>query len=75
VRNLRVAGGGELLVGRRVEEFTATELADEAKPEVLREYLRRWKTEVGVFFDGTDASATDEQLLAIAGSHPVFAID
>src|SRR5882672_1042269 len=28
VRNLRAAGGGELRVGRRVETFTATELAD-----------------------------------------------
>ncbi len=29
VRNMRVAGGGELRVGRRVEKFTAAELADE----------------------------------------------
>ena len=72
VRNLRVAGGGELRVGRRVEEFTATELDDDAKPEVLREYLRRWKAEVGVFFDGVDASASDDELRAIAGNHPVF---
>lgn len=75
VRNLRVAGGGELRVGRRVEEFTATELDDEAKPEVLREYLRRWKAEVGVFFDGVDASASDDELRAVAGGHPVFVLD
>lgn len=74
VRNLRVAGGGELRVGRRVEEFTATELDDDAKPEVLREYLRRWKAEVGVFFDGVDASASDDELRAIAGGHPVFVL-
>ena len=72
VRNLRVAGGGELRLGRRVEAFTATELADADKPPVLREYLRRWKFEVGVFFDGVDASASDEQLLAIAPGYPVF---
>ena len=41
VRNLRVAGGGELRVGRRAEAFTATELADDQKPEILRAYLRR----------------------------------
>lgn len=75
VRNLRVAGRGELRVGRRVEEFTATELDDEAKPEVLREYLRRWKAEVGVFFDGVDASASDDELRAVAGGHPVFVLD
>lgn len=72
VRNLRVAGGGELRVGRRVEVFTATELADDDKPPVLREYLRRWKFEVGVFFDGVDASASDEKLRAIAPGYPVF---
>jgi deazaflavin-dependent oxidoreductase (nitroreductase family) len=74
VRNLRAAGGGELRVGRRVETFTATELADADKPAVLREYLRRWKFEVGVFFDGVDANATDAKLLEIAPAHPVFLI-
>ena len=72
VRNMRVAGGGELRVGRKVEVFTAVELADDAKPEILREYLRRWKFEVGVFFDGVDASASDEKLRSIAPGYPVF---
>ena len=74
VRNLRVAGGGELRVGRRVEAFAATEVGDLAKPEVLRAYLRRWKAEVGVFFDGLDASADDQQLLAVAHKYPVFLV-
>jgi deazaflavin-dependent oxidoreductase (nitroreductase family) len=74
VRNLRVAGGGELHIGRRVEKFTATELADADKPELLRAYLRTWKFEVGVFFDGIGPDATDEQLLAIAPGYPVFRI-
>jgi deazaflavin-dependent oxidoreductase (nitroreductase family) len=73
-RNLRAAGGGELRVGRRVETFRATELADADKPAVLRAYLRRWKFEVGVFFDGVDATATDAKLLEIAPGHPVFLI-
>jgi deazaflavin-dependent oxidoreductase (nitroreductase family) len=72
VRNMRVAGGGELRVGRKVEVFTAEELADDDKPEILREYLRRWKFEVGVFFDGVDASASDEELRSIAPGYPVF---
>jgi deazaflavin-dependent oxidoreductase (nitroreductase family) len=72
VRNMRVAGGGELRVGRRVEAFTATELADDQKPEILRAYLRRWKFEVGVFFEGVDASAPDAKLLEIAPGYPVF---
>jgi deazaflavin-dependent oxidoreductase (nitroreductase family) len=74
VRNMRVAGGGELRVGRRVEAFTATELADDQKPEILREYLRRWKFEVGVFFDGVDANAPEAKLLEIAPGYPVFRI-
>jgi deazaflavin-dependent oxidoreductase (nitroreductase family) len=74
VRNMRVAGGGELRVGRRVENFTAAELPDEQKPDVLRAYLKRWKFEVGVFFDGVGPDAPDEKLLAIAPGYPVFAI-
>ena len=74
VRNLRAAGGGELRVGRKVEQFTATELADAQKPDILRAYLRRWKFEVGVFFDGVNADATDEKLLEIAPGYPVFVI-
>lgn len=74
VRNLRVAGEGELRVGRRVERFVPTELADDDKPAVLRSYLRRWKFEVGVFFDGVDAKASDEKLREIAPGYPIFLV-
>jgi len=74
VRNLRVAGGGELRVGKRTERFTATELADEQKPEILRAYLKRWKFEVGVFFDGVGPDAPDAKLLEMAPGYPVFQI-
>jgi deazaflavin-dependent oxidoreductase (nitroreductase family) len=74
VRNLRAAGGGELRVGRKVERFTATELTDERKPEILRAYLARWKFEVGVFFEGVSAQAPDAELLRIAPGYPVFLI-
>jgi deazaflavin-dependent oxidoreductase (nitroreductase family) len=73
VRNLRAAGGtGELRVGRHVETFTADEIVDDEKPAVLRAYLKRWKFEVGVFFDGVDASAPDATLRRIADGYPVF---
>jgi deazaflavin-dependent oxidoreductase (nitroreductase family) len=72
VRNMRVAGGGELHLGRRAEVFTATELADADKPEILRAYLKRWKFEVGMFFDGVGPDASDDQLLEIAAGYPVF---
>lgn len=74
VRNLRVAGEGELRVGRRTETFHATELADDDKVTVLRAYLKRWKAEVGVFFGGVDAKASDDELRRIAPDHPVFRI-
>lgn len=75
VRNLRAAGGhGELRLGRNIETFVATELDDADKVEVLRAYLKRWKFEVGVWFEGVDASSADEELLAIAPGYPVFAV-
>ncbi|MEW1913062.1 nitroreductase family deazaflavin-dependent oxidoreductase [Kitasatospora sp. NPDC085895] len=72
VRNLRAAGTGELRLGRRAEAFRAVELPDAEKPAVLRAYLKRWKFEVGVFFDGVDADASDAELLRIAPGYPVF---
>lgn len=74
VRNMRVVGGGELRLGRRTEPFTAVELADEDKPPVIREYIRRWKWEVGKFFGDLDAKADDATLLKIAPGFPVFRI-
>jgi deazaflavin-dependent oxidoreductase (nitroreductase family) len=74
VRNLRVAGTGELRLGRRAETFRGRELTDEEKVPVLREYLRRWKAEVGIFFEGTGPDASDDQLRAIAPKHPAFEV-
>ena len=73
VRNLRAADGeGELRIGRKTERFTATEVGDDDKPAILRAYLKRWKWEVGVFFDGVDAKAPEEKLRQIAPGYPVF---
>ncbi|HKT82722.1 MAG TPA: nitroreductase/quinone reductase family protein [Solirubrobacterales bacterium] len=73
VRNLRVSGEGRL-AGRRTERFTATELTDEEKPALLRAYLKKWKWEVGAFFDGVGADAPESELRRIAPDHPVFRI-
>jgi deazaflavin-dependent oxidoreductase (nitroreductase family) len=72
VRNLRVAGEGSLLLGRRREPFVASELADSEKEPILRAYLDRWKWEVGQFFEGVDASASSEELRRITPNHPIF---
>ena len=74
VKNLRASGSGRLLLGRRAERFTATEVADADKPPVLRAYLKRWKWEVGQFFDGVGPESSDADLLAIAPDHPVFRV-
>lgn len=74
VRNMRVSGGGRLVLGRKVEEFSATELPDEEKPPLLRAYLKKWKWEVGAFFGGVGPDAPDDELRRIAPDHPVFRI-
>jgi deazaflavin-dependent oxidoreductase (nitroreductase family) len=71
-RNLRVSGQGRLLVGKRSESFTAVELSDEEKAPVLRAYLKRWKFEVGVFFDGVGPDSSEDELRGAAPKHPVF---
>jgi deazaflavin-dependent oxidoreductase (nitroreductase family) len=75
VRNMRVSGGGRLVLGRRVEEFAATEVPLEDRPPLLRAYLQKWKWEVSAFFGGVGADAPDEELARIAPDHPVFVID
>jgi len=73
VRNVRADGGRlALLLGRRREERIAREVPDSEKSPIIRAYLRRWKMEVGVFFDGVSADSEEEDLQRIAPDHPVF---
>ena len=76
VRNVRADGGKlDLLVGSRRQHYRGEEVADEDKVDVLRGYLRRWKAEVGVFFEGVGPDSTDEQIREIAPKHPVFRLE
>ena len=76
VRNVRANDGRfDLLLGKRRTHHVAQEVADADKVDVLRAYLRRWKLEVGQFFDGVGADSTDDELRAIAPKHPVFRLD
>jgi deazaflavin-dependent oxidoreductase (nitroreductase family) len=72
VKNLRASGEGRLRVGNRVQSFRAIELGDDEKPRLLRAYLKKWKFEVGVFFDGVGPGSSDAELRRIAPDHPVF---
>jgi F420H(2)-dependent quinone reductase len=77
VRNVRAGSDAELRLGGRRERVKLVEIADNdpLKIELLREYLRKWAFEVGVFFEGVDANASAEDLRRIAPNHPVFRIE
>ena len=73
VRNVRAADGQlDLVLGKRRKHYRAEELSDDDKVPLLRAYLRRWKAEVGVFFEGVGPDSTDDAIRAIAPRHPVF---
>jgi hypothetical protein len=75
VRNIRVAGGGELALGRKAQPFKAIEIADQEKIPILRAYLKRWKVEVGIFFQGVSDTSPEAELKRIAPDHPVFRVE
>ena len=75
VRNVRSADGHLVLIlGRHREHCTATEIPVEDSVPILRSYLKRWSFEVGMFFGGVTADASDADLAAEAPRHPVFAL-
>jgi deazaflavin-dependent oxidoreductase (nitroreductase family) len=75
VRNVRAADGRlTLILGRRRQDHTVVELPEAERTPVLRAYLRRWKFEVGMFFEGVEPDSTDEEFAAIASRHPVFVL-
>ena len=55
--------------------FRAVEVDDAQKVAILRAYLKHWKMEVGVFFDGVGPDASDDAIAAIAPGYPVFLIE
>jgi deazaflavin-dependent oxidoreductase (nitroreductase family) len=74
VRNIRAGGEAELRIGRRREPIKVVELSDDEKPDLLRAYLRRWKMEIGTFFQGVGPESSTEELRRIAPGYPVFRI-
>jgi deazaflavin-dependent oxidoreductase (nitroreductase family) len=75
VRNIRAAGGGELILGNQVQPFKAVEIPDAEKAPILRAYLKRFGFEVGMFFRGPKGDSPEEELRRIAPDHPVFRIE
>ena len=74
VRNIRVSRTGRLTLGRQTETVHVEEVSDSDKPHILRAYLREWGWEVGRFFGGVGADASEAELARIAPKHPVFRI-
>ena len=65
---------GPIFCGRS-RSLPDAELSDMEKPPVLRAYLKRWKAEVGIFFDGVSAGSPEDDLARIAPRHPVFSVE
>jgi F420H(2)-dependent quinone reductase len=71
-RNARAAGTVEMGPRWRSREVRITEVADDAKPDLLKRYLDRWFWEVKGHVGGLTPDSTDEQFRATAPSIPVF---
>jgi len=73
-RNVRAAGVVETGPRWRRRRARANEVADAAKPELLRRYLDRWYWQVKDHVAGLTPESTDEQFRAVAPTIPVFAL-
>ncbi|ORX06894.1 nitroreductase/quinone reductase family protein [Mycolicibacillus trivialis] len=74
VRNARAAGEVELGPRWARRRMAVTEIADEAKPQLLRRYLARWHWQVKGVVLGLTPESGDSELAAAAPSFPVFAL-
>jgi len=74
VRNVRAAGVVELGPRWRRRRLNVTEVADSAKPDLLRRYLDKWYWEVKGHIAGLTPASSDDEFRAAAPSIPVFAL-
>ena len=74
VRNVRAAGAVDMGPRWRRRRLHATEVADPAKPDLLRRYLDKWYWEVKGHIAGLTPDSGDDELRAAAPSIPVFAL-
>lgn len=71
-RNVRASGEVELGPSRRPTRHTVVEVGDEAKPELLSRYLRRWYWQVKGHVGGLTPTSAPTDLQRVAPSIPVF---
>lgn len=75
VRNARAAGVVELGPWWRRREVRIIEVADDAKPQLLKRYLDRWFWEVKGHVGGLTPDSSESDLRATAPTIPVFELD
>ncbi|OBH83754.1 hypothetical protein A5681_20465 [Mycobacterium scrofulaceum] len=73
-RNVRAAGVVEAGPRWRRRRARVSEVADAAKPDLLRRYLDRWYWQVKDYVAGLTPDSTEEQFRAVAPTIPVFAL-
>jgi|SRR5450631_3356957 deazaflavin-dependent oxidoreductase (nitroreductase family) len=71
VRNAEAAGEVTLKKGKSRQRFRLRALSDQEKPEILKAYLDRFKSEVQRFFE-VPAGAPVEAFAEVVASHPAF---
>ena len=71
-RNARAAGAVEVGPRWRSRDVRIAEVADDAKPELLKRYLDRWHWEVKGHVGGLTPQSSGEEFRATAPSIPVF---
>jgi deazaflavin-dependent oxidoreductase (nitroreductase family) len=72
-RNLRASGTCEIRRGRKRHTYVAIEVDNSDKVELLRPYLKRWGWEIGRYLPTkVSHTSTDEQLLEVGQSVPIF---
>jgi hypothetical protein len=73
-RNARVAGEVEMGPVRRPRSYRIVEVADDAKPDLLKPYLDRWYWQVKGHVGGLTPGSNRDEMRAAAPSIPVFEI-
>jgi deazaflavin-dependent oxidoreductase (nitroreductase family) len=71
VRNAEAAGEVTLKRGSKLLRFDLRPIADEQKPQILKEYLDRYQSAVKKFFPVASGSPA-EVFRPLAGNYPVF---
>lgn len=71
-RNARVAGRVEVGPRWQRREVGISEVADDAKPELLKAYLKRWYWEVKGHVGGLTPASSEDEIRTVAPTIPVF---